>query len=274
MFCFQCQEAANGVGCKVKGVCGKEDQVAALQDLLIFVTKGVAYWADKGRLKNKAVDVETGRFITTALFTTITNANFDEQAIIGRIREGLKVRDGIQSRVLSGCGCSGSTALPECATWASDDEMKIRAKAVEVGVLTTSNEDVRSLRELVMYGLKGVAAYANHASDLKYEDLVIYDHCVTALAGTIKDLSIDELVALTMKTGEMAVKTLALLDTANTTAYGAPEITQVNLGVRKNPGILVSGHDLRDLEDLMEQRHGEEGGIVPSLAVGTKVLQP
>jgi len=258
MFCFQCQEAANGVGCKVKGVCGKEDQVAALQDLLIFVTKGVAFWADKGRSKGKPVDVETGRFITTSLFTTITNANFDEQALIGRIRQGLKIRDGVQARALSGCGCgcSGSAVLPECATWVSDDEAKIRAKAVEVGVLTTSNEDVRSLRELVIYGLKGVAAYANHASDLKHEDVLIYDHCVTALVGTIKDLTVDELVALTMKTGEMAVKTLALLDTANTTAYGKPEITQVNLGVRKNPGILVSGHDLRDLEDLMEETKG------------------
>ncbi|MBF0594802.1 MAG: hydroxylamine reductase [Candidatus Omnitrophica bacterium] len=258
MFCYQCQETAGNTGCKVKGVCGKTDEVANLQDLLIFVTKGIAFWADKGRTKGVVVDQPTGKFITTALFTTITNANFDEQAIMARIRQALSVRDSVKARVMSscGCGCSSAAVLPECATWTAASDDQIRAKAVSVGVLTTGNEDVRSLRELIMYGLKGVAAYAHHASDLKFEDAAIYDHCVTALAGTLKDLSVDELVGLTMKTGEIAVTTLALLDKANTSAYGAPEITSVNLGVRKNPAILVSGHDLRDLEDLLEQTTG------------------
>ncbi len=258
MFCYQCQETANGVGCTVRGVCGKQEPVADLQDLLIFVTKGLAFWAEKGRAAGKPVDVRAGRFITKALFTTITNANFDERAIMARIREGLSERDRVRAAVSDAGKDGGCVAaeLPACATWEAVEEEMLRAKALDVGVLATTNEDIRSLRELVVYGLKGMAAYAHHASDLGHEDPVIYDHCVTALAGTLKDLSVDELVALTMKTGEITVRTLALLDKANTAAYGSPEVTRVNLGVRKNPGILVSGHDLRDLEELLEQSAG------------------
>jgi hydroxylamine reductase len=263
MFCYQCQEAAGGVGCKVKGVCGKIDTTAQLQDLLIFVVKGIAVWVEKARQSGVAIDHATGKFMTTAIFTTITNANFDEAAIIAVIREAAKVRDAWRVKALggcgSGCGCScGSedAALPECATWEVTTDEKIRAKAAYVGVLETANEDVRSLRELITYGLKGICAYADHAAVLGYEDTVIYDHIVTALAATTKDLSADVLVGLTLKTGEIAVATLALLDKANTTSYGNPEISKVALGVRKNPGILVSGHDLRDLEDLLEQTKG------------------
>ncbi|MBF0619593.1 MAG: hydroxylamine reductase [Candidatus Omnitrophica bacterium] len=263
MFCFQCQEAASGTGCKIKGACGKTDTVANLQDLLIFVTKGIAVWAEKARTAGAPVDHATGKAISTFVFTTITNANFDEGMIIARIREALTLRDAWRVKALggcgSGCGCScGSEveALSECATWSADTDDKIRAKAAYVGILTTTNEDVRSLRELMIYGLKGVAAYAHHAAELGYEDQAVYDHMVTALAATTKDLSADVLVGLVMKTGECAVTTLALLDKANTTTYGKPEITKVALGVRKNPGILISGHDLRDLEDLLEETKG------------------
>jgi hydroxylamine reductase len=188
----------------------------------------------------------------SAIFATITNANFDDQAIIGYIREALKVRDALRARVDG----TGSLQLPECATWGADTDEKIRMKAAFVGVLTTTNEDIRSLRELVIYGIKGIAAYAHHAADLGYDDPAIVDHVVTALNGTLKDFSVDALVALVMKTGDCAVKTLALLDKANTSTYGNPQITKVNLGVRQNPGILVSGHDLRDLEDLLEETKG------------------
>ncbi|MBF0485604.1 MAG: hydroxylamine reductase [Candidatus Omnitrophica bacterium] len=255
MFCFQCQETAGNAGCKVKGVCGKTDVVANLQDLLIFVTKGIAVVADKARGQGIALDNKTGQFMTTAIFTTITNANFDEAAIIARIRQALKVRDALKAGICPSCGCDSSSA-PECVTWSADTDDKIRMKAAYVGVLTTENEDIRSLRELIMYGVKGLSAYAEHAWQLGYEDPAIYDHIVTALSKTTQDLPVDELVGLTLKTGEYVVKTLALLDKANTTTYGKPEITKVNLGVRKNPGILISGHDLRDMEDLLEQTRG------------------
>jgi hydroxylamine reductase len=257
MFCYQCQETAGGTGCKVKGMCGKTDTVANLQDLLTFVVKGIAYWVHKANSAGQPIDNATGKFMTTAIFSTITNANFDEVAIMAYIREALKVRDAWQAKVPTGCGCGcGSAKVPECATWRAETEEKIRLKAAYVGVLATENEDIRSLRELVMYGVKGIAAYAHHAAELGYEDTGIYDHIVTALRGMTKDLTADELVALVMATGSCAVQTLALLDKANTATYGNPEITKVNLGVRKNPGILVSGHDLRDLEDLLEETKG------------------
>ena len=259
MFCYQCQETAAGTGCKVKGVCGKTDTVANLQDLLVFVTKGIAVWVDKGRKAGVSLDNKTGHFLNTVLFVTITNANFDERVIIAFIRDALKVREDWQKKVGSrcggGCACV-QEALPECATWTADSDEKIKMKAPYVGILTTENEDIRSLRELIMYGIKGAAAYAHHAAELGHEDADIYDHVVTALVSTLRDLTADELVGLVMKTGECAVKSMALLDKANTTAYGNPEITKVNLGVRKNPGILVSGHDLRDLEDLLEETRG------------------
>jgi hydroxylamine reductase len=256
MFCYQCQETAKGTGCEVKGVCGKTDEVANLEDLLMFILKGAAFWIDKARANGAAIDTKTGRFLTTAIFSTITNANFDEAAIVGYIREALNVREAWRAKASAGCGCAASAAVPECATWTGDTVEKMRKEGVIVGVLGTKDQDVRSLRELVTYGLKGVAAYAHHASELGHDDPVIYDHVVTALVGTIKDLSVDELVALTMKTGEIAVRTMALLDKANTSAYGNPEITKVNIGVRKNPGILISGHDLRDMEDLLEETKG------------------
>ncbi|MEI6437878.1 MAG: hydroxylamine reductase [Candidatus Omnitrophota bacterium] len=258
MFCYQCQETANNVGCKVKGVCGKTDEVAQLQDLLIFAVKGIAVVADKARQKGIAFDNKTGQFMTGAIFATITNANFDDKAIIALIREAIKVRDALKCQVKGagqGCGCQGAEK-PECVTWTAGTDEQIRAKAATVGVLTTENEDVRSLRELIMYGTKGVAAYANHAADLGQEDPAIYAAIVDALVATVTDLSVDELVAMVMKIGGNAVATLALLDKANTGRFGNPEITKVNLGVRKNPGILVSGHELRDLEDLLEQTRG------------------
>ena len=258
MFCFQCQEAAGGRGCQVKGMCGKTEEVAQLQDLLVDVARGVAYLADKGRGKGIAVDKKIGQFLTEALFVTITNANFDVVDIRQRVREAVRVREELKAKLSAVCGCGGNPAhvRPACVTWMPGTDAELAAHAATVGVLCTTNEDIRSLRELIVYGLKGVAAYAHHAWMLGHEDDTIYDHCVTALAGTVKDLSVDELVALTMKTGEFAVKTLALLDKANTGAYGNPEITKVNLGVRKNPGILISGHDLKDLEDLLEQTKG------------------
>ncbi len=263
MFCFQCQETAGGTGCKVKGVCGKTDTTAQLQDLLIFVVKGVAFWVAEARDLGMTVDNRTGKFMTTALFTTITNANFDDKALTAYIREALKLRDEWRVRALGGCGsgchcsCGGeSDALPECAIWEAENDAQIRLKAPGVGVLETSNEDLRSLRELIIYGVKGIAAYAHHAAELGYEEPGIYEHIVTALTATTKDLSADELVAMTLATGGCVVQTLALLDKANSTTYGTPQITTVNLGVRKNPGILVSGHDLRDLEDLLEETRG------------------
>ncbi len=259
MFCYQCQETAGGAGCKVKGVCGKTDTVSNLQDLLLFVVKGIAYWVVKARASGVKLDSHTAQFIKTAIFSTITNANFDEAAIIAYIKEALQVRDAWRFKALDCCGGScgcGAPELPECANWAAGTDDKIRMKAAYVGVLTTENEDVRSLRSLITYGLKGVAAYAQHAAELGYEDPSIDDHIVNALVATVSDLTADELVAMVMQTGECAVKAMALLDKANTSTYGNPEITKVNLGVRKNPGILVSGHDLRDLEDLLEQTKG------------------
>lgn len=257
MFCYQCQETAGNQGCKVKGVCGKSEPVANLQDLLIFAVKGIAVWVEKARQKGVAIDMETGRFMTTAIFVTITNANFDEDVIVAYIKEAIKIRDKWAAKVMgcgSSCGCKLTT--PECATWTADSVEKMKEKAAVVGVLMTGNEDVRSLRELIMYGLKGVAAYAHHASELGFEDVAIYNQIVDALVATVKDQTVDELVAMVMKTGGNAVTTLALLDKANTSRFGNPEITKVNLGVRKNPGIIVSGHDLRDLEDLLEQTKG------------------
>lgn len=255
MFCYQCQEAAGGIGCQVRGVCGKTDSLAQLQDLLMFSLKGAAFWIDQARIAGTPLDLKTGGFLTTAIFTTITNANFDEKAILDYVKETLAVRDAWRRKVMDKKP-SFNGLLPECATWEAQTEEKMRMKAAYVGVLTTNNEDIRSLRELLIYGIKGVAAYAHHAAVLGQEDLAIYDHVVTALVATVEDRSADELVAVIMKTGEIAVKTMAALDKANTDAYGHPEISKVNLGVRKNPGILVSGHDLRDLEDLLEQTKG------------------
>jgi len=253
MYCFQCQETAKNQGCTVRGVCGKPEETADLQDLLIYVCKGISVYGEK--LKEKGtVDRSAARFVCEALFTTITNAAWDDDVIIDRIKEGLKVRDALMEKA----GGDMSGVLPDCATWASEDKEEILAKAMsdEVRVTAAQNEDVRSLRELLIIGCKGIAAYADHAAVLGHEKDDIYGFLMEALSSTTKDLSTDEMVGLVMKAGETAVNTMALLDEANTKAYGNPEITEVNLGVGKNPGILISGHDLKDMEDLLKQTAG------------------
>jgi hydroxylamine reductase len=256
MYCFQCQETAKNTGCTVRGVCGKPEETANLQDLLIFVLRGIAVYAEK--LKELGIrDREVGLFVAQSLFATITNANWDDDWFVSRVREALRLRAALRERFLSEYkkqhGRDFAEPLPEAATWASDDAVGFAEKAKSVGVLSTKNEDVRSLRELLIIGLKGIAAYADHAAVLGHEKDEIYDFMMQALASTTKDLSVDEMVGLVMKAGETAVSTMALLDTANTAAYGKPEITEVNIGVRSNPGILISGHDLKDMEELLEQ---------------------
>lgn len=247
MFCYQCQEAAKNEGCTVKGVCGKQEDTADLQDLLIHVVKGIAVVADKAG----EIDKATGRFMNEALFVTITNTNFDNEAIIEKIREGLKVRDELKEKYNI-----SDESLHDSAVWSADSVEEFEEKAKQVGVLTTENKDIRSLRELITYGVKGFAAYADHAAVLGQENQELYDFEAEALAATTKDLSIDELVDMVMKTGKHAVETMALLDYANTEAYGNPEITEVNIGVHDNPGILISGHDLKDMDELLKQTEG------------------
>ncbi|HRT70415.1 MAG TPA: hydroxylamine reductase [Syntrophales bacterium] len=251
MFCFQCQETARNKGCTVRGVCGKPEETADLQDLLLYVCKGISVYGEK--LSGK-IDREVGRFICDALFTTITNVAWDDEVIIGKIKEGLKVRDAVKAAV----GSNIPTPLPDCATWSpqTDDDIMAKAKADEVRLTATTDEDVRSLRSLLTFGCKGIAAYADHAAILGFERDDIYGFLMEALASTTKALSADDMVALVMKAGETAVNTMALLDEANTTTYGHPEMTEVNLGVRGNPGILISGHDLKDLEELLKQTEG------------------
>jgi len=253
MFCFQCQETAKNQGCTLKGVCGKPEETADLQDLLIYVCKGISIYGEKLK-ETGTVDKDAAHFICKALFSTITNVAWDDDVIIGRIKEGLKVRDAVKGRI----GDAISGALPDCAVWTSDDKQAIVAKAMsdEVRITAAQNEDVRSLRELLIIGCKGIAAYADHAAILGYEKDDIYGFLMEALASTTKDLSVDEMIGLVMKAGETAVNTMALLDQANTATYGNPEITEVNIGVGKNPGILISGHDLRDMEELLKQTEG------------------
>ncbi|MBN2245262.1 MAG: hydroxylamine reductase [Candidatus Aminicenantes bacterium] len=253
MFCFQCQETAKNTGCTLKGVCGKAEETADLQDLLIYVCKGISVYGEK--LKEKGiVDNDAGRFICEALFTTITNAAWDDDVIIDRIRHAFEVRDAVKKKL--GVGNSGE--LPDCATWASDDKEEIIAKALsdEVRITAAPSEDVRSLRELLIIGSKGITAYADHAAILGHEKDDIYSFLMEALASTTKDFTSDEMFALVMKAGETAVNTMALLDEANTRAYGNPEISEVNIGVGKKPGILISGHDLKDMEELLKQTEG------------------
>ena len=252
MFCFQCQETAKNQGCTVRGVCGKPESTAALQDLLIYLCKGISVFGEKLREKG-VVDREAGRFITKALFVTITNAAWDDLSITEWIREGLKVRDVVAKRAGGAAG-----PLPDCATWEGTSGEDILAKAMsdEVRITAADDEDVRSLRELLIIGCKGIAAYAEHAEVLGFEKDDIYGSLMESLASTTRDLPVDEMVDLVMKAGETAVMTMALLDEANTSTYGNPEITEVNLGVRNNPGILISGHDLKDMEELLEQTEG------------------
>jgi hydroxylamine reductase len=258
MFCFQCQETAKNTGCTVKGVCGKPEETANLQDLLIFVMKGIAVYGDK--LKELgAADRTHDDFIAQGLFATITNASWDDARFIGLIQEGLRRRAQLKAKFLSAykekTGRPYDGPLPEAATW-EGDPAAFAAKAKSVGVLATENEDVRSLRELLTIGLKGIAAYADHAAVLGFHKAAINDFMMEALASTTQNLSTEQMVGLVMKAGETAVATMALLDEANTTTYGHPEISQVNIGVRKNPGILISGHDLKDMAELLQQTAG------------------
>jgi len=254
MFCYQCQEAAKGTGCTIKGVCGKTDEVSNLQDLLLFVAKGVAYYADKAAVKG-VEDKVVSKYVLDALFTTITNANFHEEQIREKIRKGLTVREQIKKAYIDAGGVL-DTNLPEAAMWYGQ-EREYEATSMRVGVLLTENEDVRSLRELLTYGLKGLAAYADHALNLGFEENNIYTFIYKALVATLNDnLTADELVALNMECGQFGVSAMALLDKANTESYGNPEITKVNIGVSDKPGILISGHDLKDMEELLKQTEG------------------
>jgi hydroxylamine reductase len=253
MFCFQCQETAKNQGCTVKGMCGKPEETADLQDLLIYICKGISVYGEKLQEKG-TVDREAGKFICEALFTTITNVAWDDEVIIQRIQKALKVRDKVKAKL----GGDLPEPLPECATWYTEDKEQMKAKALADGMRITAvqNEDVRSLRELLTIGCKGIAAYADHAAILGQEQEDIYGFIMQALASTTRDLSVQEMIDMVMKAGETAVKTMALLDQANTAAYGHPEITEVNIGVRNNPGILISGHDLKDMQELLKQTEG------------------
>ena len=249
MFCYQCQETARGTGCEVRGVCGKTEEVAKLQDLLIYSLKGISEIVVKGKL-DLANLANVNHQVLGSLFMTITNANFDESAIQAQIKKVLSLRDELGKSV-------AATGLHDAATFRADTSEEMLKKAAGIGVLSTENEDVRSLREMITYGLKGMAAYAEHALNLGKENPEIYAFIYEALAATLDNTkTADDLVALTLRCGEHGVKAMALLDEANTSKYGNPEITEVNIGVRKNPAILISGHDLTDLEQLLEQSKG------------------
>lgn len=246
MFCYQCQETAKNQGCTVRGVCGKQPDVANLQDLLVFLLKGISYRAIDLRKAGKKVEPKVNHFIIESLFMTITNANFDKERFVTRIKEAIALRDSLPI---------GEEKCPncDCQTWKADTVEEMEAKALTVGVLHTANDDIRSLRELLTYGIKGMSAYAEHAQKLGFEDESIYDFIQEGLVATAQNLGVDDMLNWVLKCGEFGVKTMALLDKANTSTYGNPEITKVNIGVRNNPGILISGHDLRDLYDLLEQ---------------------
>ena len=256
MFCFQCQETAGCKGCTVRGVCGKTEDVAKIQDLLIFVTKGLATVANEGR-KVGIVDKKVNRMIIDNLFITITNANFDFKAIEKRVKDTLLAREELKERVQTNGGSPVGSDFKGCATWTATTSEEMMEKASQVGVLATENEDIRSLRELIMYGLKGLAAYMEHAMNLGHDKEEVHAFMAETLVKILDDsLSADELTALALETGKFGVDGMALLDEANTSTYGHPEITKVNIGVRNNPGILISGHDLKDLEMLLEQTEG------------------
>lgn len=278
MFCYQCQETAKGTGCTMSGVCGKTAAVANLQDLLIYTIKGISVYTLEARQAGIATP-EADKFIMDGLFSTITNANFDKNYFVLLIKQALIVRDNVKA-ALKKAGVVTETAnentksiwqkvanlfttaekkevFHDSTLWFADNETAFDEKAITVGILATENEDVRSLRELLTYGVKGMAAYAEHAYTLGYKEDNIFAFIQKALAATTNDkLSADELVALVLECGKYGVDVMALLDKANTDTYGNPEITKVNLGVRKNSGILISGHDLKDLEELLEQTQG------------------
>ena len=256
MFCYQCQETAKGTGCTVKGVCGKTDKVAKLQDLLIYTLKGMATVQKKG-LDAGIRFPKANRFMINGLFMTITNTNFDDEAIIKEIKDALALREKIKKELTDKGVVLGKLHDAAVFTVQNDAELLAKADSAQVGVLATKDEDIRSLRELITYGLKGMAAYAEHALNLGKENEEVYDFIVKALTATLDDsLTKNDLIALTLKTGKYGVDTMAMLDAANTGAYGNPEVTEVNIGVRNNPAILISGHDLKDLEELLEQTKG------------------
>lgn len=249
MFCYQCQETAKNSGCTVRGVCGKNEQVAKLQDLLIYSCKGIGEIVTKGKLDVQSI-TQVNHEVLKSLFITITNANFDEEAIEKQILKVLELRDRL-------CAGEDDIEFTDAVLFSVTDRSSMLEKAEDIGVLATENEDVRSLRELITYGLKGMAAYTHHALNIGKENQAIYTFMYEALASLLNDnLSADDLVALTLKTGEFGVAAMALLDEANTSKYGNPEITTVDIGVRTNPAILISGHDLTDLEQLLDQTQG------------------
>ncbi len=255
MFCFQCQEAAKGAGCTVRGVCGKTEDTANLQDLLIYTLKGISIYGVKAR-GTGIIDRRADRFVVKSLFSTITNVNFDKESFIKRIKEGLEIRESLKERLIKETE-QVQDDLHDAALWTADTEEELYKKAAQVGVLSTPNEDIRSLRELLIYGAKGMAAYVEHAAVLGYEDDNLYAFMQKALAATTDDnLTVEDLTSVVRECGKHGVDAMALLDKANTSTYGNPEITRVNIGVRDNPGILVSGHDLKDLEELLVQTEG------------------
>ncbi|MHB9922044.1 hydroxylamine reductase [Clostridium botulinum] len=278
MFCYQCQEAAGGRGCTVKGVCGKTEDIAKTQDLIIYVVKGIAIYSSQAREMGLNTS-EADKFIVESLFSTITNANFDAKALNSRVQKGLKIRQSLKDDIIKAAGSYNSKEnkswtskflsvleikndkdekeIHDAAIWAANNPEDFKKKAETVGVLATENEDIRSLRELLTYGLKGMAAYLEHANNLGYDEDSIHAFMEKALVATLDDtLSADELTALVLECGKYGVDVMALLDKANTSTYGNPEITKVNIGVRNNPGILISGHDLKDMEELLKQTEG------------------
>ena len=254
MFCYQCQETAKGTGCTVRGVCGKTSDVANLQDLLLFILKGIAHYRVQLRALD-AVDHSADRFILDGLFMTITNANFDKQRFVEKIKESIKLREQLKQTFLDKGGNPEKITF-EGAFWTADSLEEMESKAGHVGVLSTEDEDIRSLKEMLTYGMKGMAAYTEHAYNLGHENPSIYEFIDRGLVATTLPLSADQLVQMVLECGKNGVDAMALLDKANTDTYGNPEITKVDIGVRKNPGILISGHDLRDLYELLEQTEG------------------
>ena len=254
MFCYQCQETAKGTGCTVRGVCGKTSDVANLQDLLLFILKGIAHYRVQLRALD-AVDHSADRFILDGLFMTITNANIDKQRFVEKIKEAIKLREQLKQAFLDKGGKPEKITF-EGAFWTANTLEEMESKAGFVGVLSTENEDIRSLREMLTYGMKGMAAYTEHAYNLGHENPSIYEFIDRGLVATTLPLSADQLVQMVLECGKNGVDAMALLDKANTDTYGNPEITKVDIGVRKNPGILISGHDLRDLYELLEQTEG------------------
>ncbi|MBW4873351.1 MAG: hydroxylamine reductase, partial [Paeniclostridium sp.] len=251
MFCFQCQETAGCTGCTKFGVCGKSPDLARMQDLLIYTTKGLSEITTRLRNEGKKVADEVNHLVTINLFTTITNANFDNEVFYERVNKTLQIKADLLTEL------ANKEDLSEAALWNATTREEMDEKSTKVGVLATKNEDIRSLRELIIYGLKGMSAYMKHANALGYDNEDINAFMQSTLAKTLNDnLTVQELVELTLETGKVGVDAMALLDSANTGTYGHPEITKVNIGVRNNPGILISGHDLKDLELLLKQTEG------------------